>query len=220
MKNYKFAFLICGFLLFAVSKMQAQQQKTSTKMTHLQWMYLLELAFDKEYPNKELSEKVTDENWKARTIEGALYRSNNRFMDKNYSGTLQDLSVVLKYEPNNPKAILRIGECRQNLKDYNGAIADYSKYLELQSIDYPKSFGVSAAYSNRGQCKYNLEKNQDAILDFDKAININSNLSFAYLLRGAAKIRMKQKSGGCLDLRKALELGEDKASGLIQKLCN
>jgi hypothetical protein len=57
-------------------------------------------------------------------------------------------------------------------------------------------------------------------MDFDKAINTNNNLSFAYLLRGAAKIRLKQKAGGCLDLRKALELGEEKASGLIEKLCN
>jgi tetratricopeptide (TPR) repeat protein len=112
--------------------------------------------FSKKY-NEKLSEKVTDENWKARTIEGAWFRSNNRFMDKNYSGALQDISVVLKYEPNNSKAILRIAECRQNLKDFNGAITDYSKYLEIQIINYPKSFGVSAAYLGRGQCKYNLE---------------------------------------------------------------
>jgi tetratricopeptide (TPR) repeat protein len=203
-----------------MSMVQAQQQSTNTKMTYQQWMYILELAMDKEYPNEKLSEKVTDENWKARTIEGAWFRSNNRFMDKNYSGALQDISVVLKYEPNNSKAILRIAECRQNLKDFNGAITDYSKYLEIQIINYPKSFGVSAAYLGRGQCKYNLEKNQDAIMDFDKAINTNNNLSFAYLLRGAAKIRLKQKAGGCLDLRKALELGEEKASGLIEKLCN
>jgi tetratricopeptide (TPR) repeat protein len=220
MKYSKIGFLVCVFLLFVVSNMHAQQQNTSTKMTYLQWMYLLELAQDKDYPNEKLSDKVTDENWKARTIEGALKRSENRVIDKNYSGALQDCSVVLKFEPNNSRAILRIGECRQNLKDYNGAIADYSKYLELQSKDYPKSFGISVAYSNRGQCKYNLGKNQEAILDFDKAININSNLSFAYLLRGAAKIRLKQQSGGCSDLRKALELGDEKASGLIEKLCN
>jgi tetratricopeptide (TPR) repeat protein len=219
MKYYKFVFIICGFLLFAASKLHAQEQNEST-MTHSQWLYLLDLAYDKSYPNEKLIEQGVKEDWKARTIKGALKRSENRAIDKNYSGALQDCSVVLKFEPNNSRAILRIGECRQNLKDYNGAIADYTKYIELQSKDYPKSFGVSAAYSNRGQCKYNLGKNQEAISDFDKAINIDNNLSYTYLLRGAAKIRLKQQSGGCSDLRKALELGDEKASGLIEKLCN
>jgi tetratricopeptide (TPR) repeat protein len=220
MKQYKIGFLWCVFFLLTVINSHAQQQKNTSEMTHLQWLYILDLAMDEKYPNKKLIDKGVDENWKSRTIEGALYRAENRVIDKNYSGALQDLSVVLKFEPNNAKAILRIGECRQNLKDYNGAIIEYTKYLALQAKDYPRSFGVSAAYSNRGQCKYNLQKNQEAILDFDKALNINNNLSLTYLLRGGAKIRLKQKSGGCADLRKALELGEERASFLIEKLCN
>jgi tetratricopeptide (TPR) repeat protein len=220
MKHFKILVLIFCVMLSSKLSYAQQQPNATPKMTYQQWMYLLELAQDKTYPNEKLTDKVGDENWKARTIEGALYRSENRLLDKNYSGALQDLSVVLKFEPNNTKALLRIAECRQNLKDYNGAIVNYTKYLELQVKDYPKSFGVSAAYANRGQCKYNLQKNQEAILDFDKAININGNLAYTYLLRGAAKIRLKQQSGGCADLRKALELGEERATGLIEKLCN
>ena len=86
-----------------------------------------------------------------------------------------------------------------NLKDYYGAIADYTKAIEINP-------NFSNAYYNRGLTKYDLKDYKGAIEDYTKAIEINPNYIQAYNNRGAVKSELKDNYGAIADYTKAIEI--------------
>ena len=59
------------------------------------------------------------------------------------------------------------GNAKYNLKDYKGAIADFTKAIELNPDD-------ATAYNNRGYSKAGLDDLDGACADFRKAISLGS----------------------------------------------
>ena len=57
--------------------------------------------------------------------------------------------------------------------DYQGAIADYTKAIEINP-------DFADAFLNRGMVKAKLGDNQGAISDYDRAIEINPKFVIAY----------------------------------------
>ena len=57
----------------------------------------------------------------------------------------------------------KLGVEKYDKKDYQGAIADYDKAIELN----PK---YADAYYKRGNAKHQLKQHKEAIADYDKAI--------------------------------------------------
>ena len=77
------------------------------------------------------------------------------------------------------------GSDKHNLKDYNGAISDYNKAIEINP-------NLADAYLNRGVSKDELKDFNGAISDYNKAIEINPNLAVAYYNRGVQKHKLKE----------------------------
>jgi PGF-CTERM protein len=78
------------------------------------------------------------------------------------------------------------GAAYYDLKQYERAIEDYSKAIELN----PNYVG---AYINRGVTYYDLKQYERAIEDFDKAIELNPNLAEAYDYREHALSKLKEQ---------------------------
>ena len=76
------------------------------------------------------------------------------------------------------------GLLKQKLKDYDGAIADFSKAISLNPND-------KEAYYNRGNSKLDLENYYEAIADYTKAIELNPDYTKAYYNRGVSKQKLK-----------------------------
>ncbi|ABM79600.1 tetratricopeptide repeat-containing S1 family peptidase [Prochlorococcus marinus] len=122
---------------------------------------------------------------------------------------------------------------KKKLKDYQGAIADYSKALEINPedantfnnrgnakhglgdyqgaiSDYTKAIELdpqhALAYDNRGYSKHDLKDYQAAIADYNKAIEIDPQYAIAYNNRGTAKDDLKDYQGAIADYNKAIEL--------------
>ena len=93
---------------------------------------------------------------------------------------------------------------KYELKDYKGAIADYTKAIELD----PESV---YAYNNRGLSKYYLKDYNEAIEDFNKAIELDPEYVKAYSNRGNAKRYLKDYKGAIEDCNKAIELDPEDA---------
>jgi tetratricopeptide (TPR) repeat protein len=94
-----------------------------------------------------------------------------------------------------------------NLKDYQGAIADYNQAIKLKP-------DFTAAYNNRGASKANLGDNQGAITDLRQAIQINKNwgnrsLADAYNDRGIIKTESGDNQGAIADYNQAIKIKPD-----------
>jgi tetratricopeptide (TPR) repeat protein len=88
---------------------------------------------------------------------------------------------------------------KNEIKDYQGAIEDYTKAIEINP-------NYSEAYNNRGTVKTNFKDYKGAIEDYTKAIGINSNYSDAYNSRGTAKSILEDYRGAIADYTKAIEI--------------
>ena len=105
------------------------------------------------------------------------------------------------------------GNSKNELKDHKGAIADFTKAIELNP-DY------AYAYYNRGYVKCNLEDYKGAIADFTKAIELNPDFALAYVNRGISKENLNDLNGACADWRKAASLGDAAAKYNVRDKCN
>ncbi|KGG14975.1 MULTISPECIES: CHAT domain-containing protein [unclassified Prochlorococcus] len=124
---------------------------------------------------------------------------------------------------------------KKQLKDFKGAIADYTKVIQINPRhleaffergfskdelgdhsgaieDYTKSIDIDPknedVYFNRGNSKSQIKDYQGAISDYTKAIKINSNSldPYPYFYRGGAKNELGDHSGAISDYTKAIDI--------------
>lgn len=91
------------------------------------------------------------------------------------------------------------GNDKYNKADYEGAVQDYNRAIELKPND-------AEAYYNRGWAKYSLGDKQGAIADYTQAIKLKPDYADAYYYRGDAKYILKDKQGAIADYQKAADL--------------
>ena len=96
--------------------------------------------------------------------------------------------------------------------NYQGAITDYDKAIE---IDSQSAF----AYYSRGIAKSKLGDYQGAIADWNKAIEINPQNADAYSNRGVARELANNLGGACRDWRKAVDLGDERSAERVNNQC-
>lgn len=89
--------------------------------------------------------------------------------------------------------------------EFDSAIADYSKVIEMKSAD-------ATTYLNRGFSHFNKKNIELAIADYDKAIEINPKELMAYLKRAQANEETGKIETAIADYQKALELDSENES--------
>ncbi|NEW80971.1 MAG: tetratricopeptide repeat protein [Mariniphaga sp.] len=88
---------------------------------------------------------------------------------------------------------------KYKIKDYSGAISDFTKAIELDP-------NKASYHYLRGASKSNLEDFSGAISDFSKSIEIDPIDAGAFYFRGNAKSHIKDYRGAISDFTKAIEL--------------
>ena len=101
---------------------------------------------------------------------------------------------------NNAESYYRRGNAWCTKGDYDRAIANYSKAIELD-----ERFAV--AYGNRGSAYLGKSHYDRAISDYNKAIEINPKLAEAYYNRGLAYYLNGEYYKSYTDVLKARSLG-------------
>ena len=87
-----------------------------------------------------------------------------------------------------------------NQKQYESAIQDYNKTIELNP-------NYTLAYNNRGVAYLSLRNFNQAIADATKAIQLNPNYAKSYQLRGLCYQALGETAKAQADFAKAKELG-------------
>ena len=92
------------------------------------------------------------------------------------------------------------GMAENGLKDFNNALSDFRRALELNPDFYD-------AYINSGIARINLNDYEGAISDFDSAIKLNPTSGMAYYNRGTAYAKINKPLEAEKDLSEAHRLG-------------
>jgi Flp pilus assembly protein TadD len=92
------------------------------------------------------------------------------------------------------------GNSKLDKGDFDGAIVDYSKAVELKA-------DFASAYSNRGIAKADKGDFDGAIADYAKAIELRPDFADAYNNRGIAKQSKGDFDGAIADYSKAIQFG-------------
>ncbi len=99
-----------------------------------------------------------------------------------------------------PFALIRQGVKKAQQGDYQQAIADFDRLIQLN----PKNYG---AYYERGNISFTLGDYQQAIADYTHAINLEPNsYVIAYNKRGLARIELKEYQEAIVDFSQALQI--------------
>ncbi len=109
------------------------------------------------------------------------------------------LNKIIKKNPNIPNIYYQRGFRMAQLSNYNLALEDFNKAIELK-IDFQE------AYLSRANLKYNLNDLDGAIEDVSLAIITNPNVSKNYYRRGQYKKKKKDWNGAILDISKAIDI--------------
>ena len=150
---------------------------------------------------------------------------NYLFEQEVYQSAIKAFTMAIEKENRVPNLYLNRGLSKKKIKDFYGAIADFTKVIDIISSEefslLSPSFKLAFrdAYNSRGLSKYELKDYNGAVLDFTNLIEIYPNFSEGYNNRAVVNYLLRNLQNSCEDARKAQRLGYD-ASGLIQIVCN
>ena len=153
----------------------------------------------------------------------------------------------LKTKARNYEYFFNRAQDKFELADYEGAVLDYNKALELSPTE------ICLVYSMRGNAKRNLSDFDGAISDQNKALDFDPLYAEGYFNRGIAKFKKRDfdgaiedysqvlkinpkdsdaffnranvkkeighMKGACEDWRKAADLGDDDATKFLREHC-
>ena len=99
---------------------------------------------------------------------------------------------------------------RSELNDNEGAIADYSRVVEIN----PKQ---DVAYNNRGILRYQLGNKEGAIPDFNRALMSNPASSITYCNRGIVRAELGNAMGAVEDFSNAIQVDSNCLPAYFQR---
>jgi tetratricopeptide (TPR) repeat protein len=105
---------------------------------------------------------------------------------------LEFLSQAIIMRPNENIGYSQRGHLKFKMNDFNGAIEDFTKYIELAS-DNRKSWGLAS----RGRAKMESNDYQGALDDFKSALSYEPNDGYSYYYQGLIFIKQGNKEKAC-----------------------
>ena len=114
-------------------------------------------------------------------VEQEFIDSAQSYFEKDqFDKAITELDKAVKLSPRSSKLFLMRGDCKWLTRDMEGAIADYTRAIELG----PSAPGIERAYNNRGVARQHLGNDINAFSDFERAISINPNYADPFYSRG------------------------------------
>ncbi len=133
-----------------------------------------------------------------------------KYNQGNYQEAVDNLTQVIKLEPQNHLAYNRRGDAFYRLGDYQQSQTDSSQAITLNPQD-------ANAYYDRGFSFYELGKYKEAIADYTQAIKLNSQNAYAYYGRGLAKTQLQEHKKAIEDFSKAIALQPKYTDAYLQR---
>jgi tetratricopeptide (TPR) repeat protein len=121
---------------------------------------------------------------------------------------LEAVEKRIRANPNDAGAYLHRAMIRSHSQeDFTGALADFSRSLELNP-NQPE------AYNYRGTSYFWLKKYQQALNDYNQALRLDPKLTIAYYNRGYVRIELGDRAGAIEDFRQGAALSKKEGDTL------
>ena len=120
-----------------------------------------------------------------------------------FETALDDLDMAVVLNDQNGDFFVARGLTKLALEDFNGAIEDYERLLEMDETQEAMP-AFATAYYERGLTFLTEEDASRAMLDFDKAIALNVDYALAYHARGMAHVLVGNYVDAMGDLDQAM----------------
>jgi len=134
-----------------------------------------------------------------------------------FKKALYDFNEVAKLKTEDAEIYYYKAQCKTELKDFYGAINDYSSAITKTDDNEMKT----SLLVKRSNSYSELKSYDKAIQDLSNALKLDDTNIQALLKRGVLYLVVfDQKEKGCIDLSKAGENGYEKAYEIINKYCN
>lgn len=130
----------------------------------------------------------------------AMISGNQKLQRGDIDGAISDFGHAIALAPGNGGYYLIRANAHERKRDYAGAIADYTRAIEIARTD------KDILYTMRGAAKEQLGDLRDAIADYSRAIELNPNDADAYRRRGNTKNKLGDARGAAVDLAAATRL--------------
>jgi tetratricopeptide (TPR) repeat protein len=124
-----------------------------------------------------------------------------RYKSKDYHSAIAEYTKAIKLNPNFGMAYGGRGTAHSELEQYEQAIEDFEKYIQLAPDKY-----LFDAYQRRGSAYANLGEYHQAIQDFDTAIELDPFRTLSYISRGAAHAALGEHEAVIRDFDKVVQL--------------
>lgn len=134
-----------------------------------------------------------------------------------FKKALYDFNEVTKLKTDDAVIHYHKARCKAELKDFYGAISDYS--MAITKTDNNKT--KTTLLINRSNSYVQLKNYDKAVKDLDDALNLDEINIQALIKRGLLYLVVfDKKEKGCIDISKAGENGYDQAYEIIKDYCN
>jgi tetratricopeptide (TPR) repeat protein len=121
-----------------------------------------------------------------------------------YKKALESTTKAINLEPKNGAFYNNRANIREELKDYPGAIADFSKAIELNPGLWKDGTGTS--WANRGLVYRLTNQHKKAVSDFTQALKLMPKKAYLYIYRSLSYCQLGQYNKAIADANKALEI--------------
>jgi len=124
--------------------------------------------------------------------------------DGDYQKVVQKLTNILASDNYNTEALGWLAKAQFKLEQYNEAIDNYNKLINLLP-------SVADLYSDRALCYHLAGEHKAALKDFDKAVDLEPENAYRYSCRAFVKDYYKDYKGALADYNKAIEIDPEDA---------
>ena len=121
---------------------------------------------------------------------------------KELDKALQDITTFTSSFPSEPKGHLLMARIYASKQNFDNAIIEYGKTIELSDDEY-------SIYDERGWIYIELQKYMDAMKDFNKVVAMQPQLVNGYFGRSRTKSELNDNIGEINDLKKVLEINPE-----------
>ncbi len=116
-----------------------------------------------------------------------------------YAQAIKELNIGVSLDSKNEEILLERARLKDDWSDEKGAIADYTKLIEINPNSAQYYYGRSSSY-------YDLKKYENVIENCNKAISLDENYFEAYVMRGDVYDSLGEETKSISDYEKAISI--------------